>query len=86
MTRCSPGDPVNPREVAAFFAGRAQAARLALVDGVPAAVWWHRGRPGAVLAFTVREGRISRIAVETDPDRLHGLGIVLLPAGDPGRR
>ncbi|RBQ16753.1 RNA polymerase subunit sigma-70 [Spongiactinospora rosea] len=67
--------------VAAFFAGRAQAARLALVDGVPAAVWSHRGRPKAVIAFTVRAGKITRIAIDTDQDRLCGLHIVYLPAG-----
>lgn len=66
-------------EVAAFFAGRAQAARLALVDGIPAAVWSHRGRPGAVFAFTIRAGKITRIAIDTDPDRLHNRDIVYLP-------
>lgn len=72
--------------VAAFFAGRAQAARLALVDGVPAAVWSHRGRPKAVFAFTVSDGKITRIAIDTDPDRLRDLDIVLLHAGDKERR
>ncbi|GAB2607383.1 hypothetical protein GCM10027168_45150 [Streptomyces capparidis] len=65
--------------VAAFFTGRAQAARLALVDGVPAAVWSHRGRAKAVLTFGVSGGRITRIAIDTDPDRLRDLDIVLLP-------
>ncbi|MFF7244352.1 sigma-70 family RNA polymerase sigma factor [Embleya sp. NPDC008237] len=72
--------------VAAFFAGRAQAARIALVDGVPAAVWWHRGRPQAVFTFTINGAKITRIAVDTDPDRLRGLDIVLLPTGDKERR
>ncbi|MEV1001368.1 sigma-70 family RNA polymerase sigma factor [Nonomuraea sp. NPDC050202] len=66
--------------VATFFAGGAKAARLALVDGVPSAVWLHRGRPRAVFAFTVIGGRITRIAIDTDPDRLGDLDIVLLPA------
>src|SRR5580700_6193378 len=39
--------------VAGFFAGRAEAARLALVDGVPAAVWAPGGRPRAVFTFTI---------------------------------
>ncbi|KUF15041.1 sigma-70 family RNA polymerase sigma factor [Streptomyces silvensis] len=69
------------REVAAFFSGRAQAARLALVDGVPAAVWSHRGRPRALLAFTTSAGKITRITVDTDPDLLQDLDIVFLPAG-----
>lgn len=63
--------------VAAFFSGRAQAARLALVDGVPAAVWWHRGRPKAVILFTLSAGKITTITVDTEP---HDLDIVLLPA------
>lgn len=76
------GDLRGGRDVAAFFAGRAQAARLALVDGVPAAVWSHLGRPKAVIAFTVGDGRITRIDVDTDPDRIRGLDIVILPADD----
>ncbi|MDP9863744.1 MULTISPECIES: sigma-70 family RNA polymerase sigma factor [Streptosporangium] len=72
--------------VAAFFAGRAQAARLALVDGVPAAVWSHRGRPKAVFTFTVSGGKIAHIAIDTDPDRLRDLDIVFLSADDKERR
>ncbi|MFI6518083.1 sigma-70 family RNA polymerase sigma factor [Spirillospora sp. NPDC050679] len=72
--------------VASFFTGRAQAARLALVDGVPAAVWLHRGRPKAVLTFTIGDGKITNITVDTDPDRLHGLDMVLLHANDLERR
>ncbi|WP_030559884.1 sigma-70 family RNA polymerase sigma factor [Streptomyces aureocirculatus] len=73
-------------EVAAFFAGRAQAARLALVDGVPAAVWSHRGRPKALFTFTTYDGKITRIAIDTDPDRLQDLDIIFLPAKEKERR
>ncbi|QXJ23829.1 sigma-70 family RNA polymerase sigma factor [Actinomadura graeca] len=72
--------------VAAFFAGRAQAARLALVDGVPAAVWSHRGRPKAVFTFTIGNEKITSITIDTAPDRLQGLDIVPLHADDKGRR
>ncbi|MEU4442387.1 sigma-70 family RNA polymerase sigma factor [Actinosynnema sp. NPDC050801] len=75
------GDLRGAEAVAAFFAGRAQAARIALVDGVPAAVWSHLGRPRAVLTFTIGDRRITRIAVETDPDRIRDLDIVLLAPG-----
>lgn len=71
--------------VAAFFAGRAQAARLALVDGVPAAVWLHRGQPKAVFTFTISDGKITRIAIDVDPDRLRDLDIVFLTANDKER-
>ncbi|MEU6794714.1 hypothetical protein ABZ907_23710 [Nonomuraea wenchangensis] len=72
--------------MASFFAGRAQAARLALVDGVPGAVWSHRGQSKAVFTFTVSEGKITHITIDTDPDRLRGLDIVFLHADDKERR
>ncbi|WP_410579714.1 sigma-70 family RNA polymerase sigma factor [Amycolatopsis sp. lyj-108] len=68
--------------VAAVFAGRAEAARLALVDGVPAAVWAHRGRPQVVFGFTITDGKITGIALQADPDRLRDLDIVFLGTGD----
>ncbi|WP_182903466.1 sigma-70 family RNA polymerase sigma factor [Microbispora sp. H10830] len=80
------GDVRGADAVAAFFAGRAQAARLALVDGVPAAVWSHRGRPKAVFTFDVSDGKITRIAVDAAPDQLHDLDIVFLGADDKERR
>ncbi|MFC4055509.1 sigma-70 family RNA polymerase sigma factor [Actinomadura syzygii] len=80
------GDLRGGEEVAAFFAGRAQAARLALVDGVPAAVWSHLGRPKAVMTFTVDGDRVTRIDVDTDPDRIRDLDIVVLPADGGERR
>ncbi|MEV6965738.1 sigma-70 family RNA polymerase sigma factor [Hamadaea sp. NPDC051192] len=72
------GDAQGAQAVAAMFSGRAQAAVLALVDGVPAAVWAHRGRAKAVLAFTFDDGKITGIDFETDEDRLRDLDIVLL--------
>ncbi|UJW28523.1 sigma-70 family RNA polymerase sigma factor [Saccharothrix sp. AJ9571] len=72
--------------VASFFAGRAQAARLALVDGVPAAVWLHRGQPKAVFTFTIDDGKITHIAIDTDPGRLQRRELVLLHTSDQERR
>jgi RNA polymerase sigma factor (sigma-70 family) len=66
--------------VAATFAGRAEAARLALVDGVPAAVWAPGGRPKVVFTFTIGDGKITGIALDGDPDRLRDLDIVFLSA------
>ncbi|GAA2734233.1 sigma-70 family RNA polymerase sigma factor [Actinocorallia aurantiaca] len=66
--------------VASFFTGRARAARLALVNGDPAAVWTRHGAAKAVIAFTVEDNRITRITVDTDPDRLRALDIVFLPS------
>ncbi len=64
--------------VAATFAGRAEAARLALVDGVPAAVWSYRGRPKVVFDFTVDDGKIIGIELLADPDRVRDFDIVPL--------
>ncbi|MEV7551524.1 sigma-70 family RNA polymerase sigma factor [Amycolatopsis sp. NPDC089917] len=64
--------------VSAVFAGRAQAARLALVDGVPAAVWAHRGRPQVVFEFAVTDGKITGIELQADPALLGDLDVVYL--------
>ncbi|MFI6392808.1 sigma-70 family RNA polymerase sigma factor [Nonomuraea sp. NPDC050547] len=80
------GDVRGSHAVATFFAGRAEAARLALVDGVPAAAWFHLGRPKAVFAFTVSDGKITRIVIDTDPERLRALDIVVLTASAKERR
>jgi len=71
--------------VAATFAGRAEAARLALVDGVPGAVWAPGGRPKVVFAFTISDGKITGIALDADPDRLRDLDIVFLSASGKDR-
>jgi RNA polymerase sigma factor (sigma-70 family) len=65
--------------VAATFAGRAEAARLALVDGVPGAVWTRGGQPKVVFAFVVRNKKITSIALHADPDRLRDVDVVFLP-------
>jgi hypothetical protein len=80
------GDVRGAEAVAEFFAGRAKAALLALVDGVPAAVWSHRGRPKAVVTFTLADEKITRIAIDADPDRLRDLDIVFLGNGGTERR
>jgi RNA polymerase sigma factor (sigma-70 family) len=74
------GEARGAHAVAAFFAGRAQAALPALVNGVPAAVYAHRGLAKAVFTFTFSNDRITGIAVDGDPDRLRALDIVLLSA------
>ena len=71
--------------VAATFVGRAEAARLALVDGVPGAVWAPGGRPKVVFTFTISDGKITGIALDADPDRLRDLDIVFLSASGKER-
>ncbi|HET7517851.1 MAG TPA: sigma factor-like helix-turn-helix DNA-binding protein, partial [Actinomycetes bacterium] len=60
----------GPEVVAQTFAGRAQAARLALVDGLAGAVWSVGGRPQVVFGFTVRGGRVVGIELLGDPETL----------------
>lgn len=64
--------------VARFFAGRAEAARLALVNGIPAAVWAPGGRPQVVFMFTISGAKITGIGLTADPDLLRDLDIVFL--------
>lgn len=61
--------------VAATFDGRALAARLALVDGEPAAVWSVGGQPRVLFRFDVAGDRVRRIDMVGDPDVLAGLRV-----------
>ena len=63
------------REVAQTFAGRARAARAALVDGAPALVWSQAGRPRMVFAFKFAGGRITGIDLIADAGRLEEMQI-----------
>lgn len=65
--------------VAEVFSGRAKAARLALVDGVPGVVWTYAGEPRAVFDFTVVDGRIVQIDLVMDPEHLGRLDVEVLP-------
>ena len=65
--------------VAGTFAGRAKAARLALLDGDPGLIWTHRGEVQMAFAFTVLDGRISAIELIADPARIAATGVEPLP-------
>ena len=64
--------------VAGTFAGRARAARAALIDGVPGLVWSQGGEPRVVFGFTIRDGRITRIDLIADPGRIGRLALTPL--------
>ena len=66
------------RAVARTFSGRARAARLALVDGEPGAVWAQDGTPRVVFAFTVTDGRVSEIELLADTELLGQLDLAFL--------
>lgn len=56
-----------------------ETATRVLVNGVPGGVAWSPdGSPFAVLALTVRGGRIVRIDVLADPDRLRQLDLTVV--------
>ena len=60
------------------FAPIAGHARPALVNGTPGLVAAPHGRPVAVMALTVRDGRIAEINILADPDRLSRLDLPAL--------
>jgi RNA polymerase sigma-70 factor (ECF subfamily) len=64
--------------VAEKFAGAAQAAQLALIDGVPGAVWAPSGIPRVVFGFAIRNGKVVEIELAADTERLSRLKIEIL--------
>jgi hypothetical protein len=71
------------KAVAGKFAGLAQAAQLALIDGVPGAVWAPKGRPRVVFGFTIEDGRITGIELAAEPERISRLNIEILAKRRP---
>ncbi len=65
--------------VAEKFNGGIQAAQLALIDGVPGAVWAPKGTPLVAFGFTILNGKVVEIALVADPERLRRLTIEILP-------
>lgn len=70
--------------VAGTFSGRAQAARLALIDGLPGAVWSMGGTPRVVFRFTVDEELISGIEMIGDPHAIEALDLEMLETSSRG--
>jgi RNA polymerase sigma factor (sigma-70 family) len=64
--------------VAGTFTGRAQGARLALIDGIAGAAWSPDGRSRVAFTFTVANGRIAAIDLIGDPEHLARLAITPL--------
>jgi RNA polymerase sigma-70 factor (ECF subfamily) len=64
--------------VATALIGRATAARSALIEGTPGAVWAPGGRPRAVFAFHVIGATIAEIEIVTDPAVVAALDIEIL--------
>lgn len=64
--------------VAKLFAGRAQAAKPALIDGAVGIVVAPRGRLFLVLSLTFTDGKITGIEAIADPERLSQLDLAVL--------
>ena len=66
-------------EQALSFSQLAQFAQRALVNGAAGIVsWLPKGRPFAVMGFTVRHGKIVEIDILADPTRLRQLDLAVL--------
>jgi RNA polymerase sigma-70 factor (ECF subfamily) len=65
-----PPEAYGARAVAQGFSGKAQAARPALVDGAPGAVWAPGGVVRAAFSFTFAAGRIAGIEILMDAAHL----------------
>ncbi len=74
----APAEVLGAHAVAETFAGRARAARLALVDGVVDLVWSQGGQPRVVFAFTLTDGIVTAIDMHADPERLAALDVTVL--------
>ena len=68
----------GPRDVAETFSGRAKAAQLALVDGMPGLAWLHDGEPRVVFDFLIDGDTIVGIDLLGDPDLLGELELSLV--------
>ncbi|GAB3980181.1 sigma-70 family RNA polymerase sigma factor [Plantactinospora veratri] len=62
-------------QVAGFFAGRAQGARAAVIDGAPGAVVVAGGRIRIAISFVVGNGRIIAVDAVADPEQLRELDV-----------
>ncbi|GAA1871379.1 RNA polymerase sigma factor SigJ [Pseudonocardia ailaonensis] len=80
LLRVDAGDGIHETRGAEAVAGQAAAYRAegqvrypVLVNGAPGSLGVVDGRPVALLAFTVRDGRITEIDILADPTRLAAL-------------
>ncbi|WP_406271485.1 sigma-70 family RNA polymerase sigma factor [Streptomyces sp. NBC_00191] len=77
--RSGAGAARGAQAVAHTFAGRAQAARPALINGAAGLVWAPGGQPRVVFGFTIAaDGRIVAIDIVADPGGLGRLDLEVL--------
>jgi RNA polymerase sigma-70 factor, ECF subfamily len=68
----------GPDAVAGTFAGRARAARVALIDGAFGLAWAPGGKPRVVFVFTIEDGKIAAIDLLSDPERLQQMDLAMV--------
>ncbi|MQA60251.1 MAG: sigma-70 family RNA polymerase sigma factor [Actinophytocola sp.] len=66
--------PAAARQLASRARRRVQAAQPALIDGAVGAVWAPGGKPRAVFHFTISDGKIASIEMQSDPEEVGLLG------------
>jgi RNA polymerase sigma-70 factor (ECF subfamily) len=71
----SPDQLRGARAVAASFAGRAKAARSAVIDGAVGMVWLVGGQTKVAWDFTIVDGRVAHIEMIAAPDSLDQLEV-----------
>jgi RNA polymerase sigma factor (sigma-70 family) len=74
----SPARVHGAKAVAELFAGRAKAAKAALIDDVAGAVWGHGGTIRVAFLFTVDGDRVSAIDIVADADRISNFDVELV--------
>jgi RNA polymerase sigma factor (sigma-70 family) len=75
VARSAEGAAEGAQAVAGMFAGRAQAARPALLDGMPGLVWAKAGTIRVAFRFTFAGERVAAIDLVADPDELAAMDI-----------
>ncbi len=76
--RGSFAEDVRADVVAQLMSGGAEAARLALVGGMPGVVWTPGGGVRGAIAFDIADGRIVEINVVANAEHLEQLDVVVL--------
>ncbi len=66
--------------VGGTFCGRARAARPMLVGPRAGLVWMQHGRPQMVFDFTIADGKVVRIDLIGDPERIGQLDLTIVDA------
>ncbi|HEV8191220.1 MAG TPA: sigma-70 family RNA polymerase sigma factor [Ktedonobacterales bacterium] len=74
----SAGEVHGAQDVAKQFAGRAQVAQPALINGTVGLIWAPGGQPRVAFGITIARGKIVAIDLVADPERLRQLDLKIL--------